>query len=266
MEWFDAGVNLTHARLDRQLESVIERAQNAGVLNQLVIATNLREAQSALELCQRFPDSLHMTVGVHPHDADDAPHDLQKQLLQLAQSPHVKAIGECGLDFNRNFSSPTNQQRVLIEQIEVANELNLPLYLHEREALKEQLSILDRYASPRLPRLTHCFTGGRNAADAYNEREHWFGLTGWLCDARSNTELLTALPWLPKQRTVLETDAPFLLPRNIRPRPRDNEPAFVPYIGEVLATHWDLSVADVAKLTTANALRLFNRDKMLSQA
>ena len=172
MEWFDAGVNLTHARLDRQLESVIERAQNAGVLNQLVIATNLREAHSALELCQRFPDSLHMTVGVHPHDADDAPHDLQQQLLQLAQSPHVKAIGECGLDFNRNFSSPTNQQRVFIEQIEVANELNLPLYLHEREALKEQLSILDRYASPRLPRLTHCFTGGRNAADAYNEREH----------------------------------------------------------------------------------------------
>jgi len=262
MEWFDAGVNLTHTRLYRQLESVIERAQAAGVRNQLVIATNLSEAQSALELCQRFPDTLHMTVGVHPHDADNAPSDLQQQLFDLAQSPFVKAIGECGLDFNRNFSSAANQKRVFIEQVEVANELCLPLYLHEREALAEQLDILDRFAHPDVPRLTHCFTGGRTAADAYNERAHWFGLTGWLCDERRNHELLTALPVLPQQRTVLETDAPFLLPRNIRPRPRDNEPAFVPYIGEVLAQYWHMSVDEVAALTTTNAKRLFDGELM----
>ena len=264
MEWFDAGVNLTHTRLHRQLESVITRAHAAGVSHQLVIATDIAEAHAAIELCERFPDSLYTTVGVHPHEADNAPTDLQSQLFELAQSPFVKAIGECGLDFNRNFASSANQKRVFIQQIEVANELSLPLYLHERDALEEQISLLDRYAKPRLLRLTHCFTGGHKALDAYNERGHCFGLTGWLCDERRNQELLSVLPALPKQRTVLETDAPFLLPRNIRPRPRDNEPAYLPYVGEALAESWCMSVAEVAQLTTANALRLFALDNYSS--
>ena len=255
--WFDAGVNLTNKRLLNDLDGVMLRAHQAQVSRQLVIATNEQESLLALRLCEQYPQQLVATVGVHPHDAGSVSNDYIDKLTELASHPAVVAIGECGLDFNRNFSAPEQQLRVFAEQIQLASRLNLPLYLHEREALSHQIELLDKFCHPDIPCLSHCFTGGVNDAQAYLKRGHWFGLTGWLCDERRNAELLGALPLLPRQQLVIETDAPFLLPRSLRPRPRYNEPALLPHVGIALAQQWQMETFEIAELTCANAQRLF---------
>ncbi|MGM0480314.1 MAG: TatD family hydrolase [Pseudomonadota bacterium] len=257
--WFDAGVNLTNQRLLKDLDGVLAHAETANVGRMLVIATNEQESRQALRLCDRYPAQLLATVGVHPHDADQVSTDFINVLADLARHPAVVAIGECGLDFNRNFSSQQNQQRVFAEQISLANRLNLPLYLHERDAQQQQIQLLDTYCGEHTPCLSHCFTGGVAQARAYLERGHWFGITGWLTDERRNHDLLQALPLLPTERVVIETDAPFLLPRNIKPRPKFNEPALLPVIGQVLASHWSMELTEVAAITRTNSERLFNR-------
>ncbi|MGM7319633.1 TatD family hydrolase [Idiomarina sp. ST10R2A5] len=255
--WFDAGVNLTNKRLLKDLDGVMLRAQQAEVRKQLIISTSIDEAEQAIKLCQQFPEQLVMTVGIHPHDAGEAPTDYKQKLKELAQHPGVVAIGECGLDFNRNYSPRPEQEAVFVAQIELANELNLPLYLHERDAIDRQIELLNQYCADNTLCLTHCFTGGADELKRYAKRGHWFGITGWLCDDRRNQELVAALPNLPLDRLVLETDAPFLLPRGIKPRPKMNEPALLPVIGETLAKHLQISTQKLAELTYANTERFF---------
>jgi len=259
--WFDAGVNLTNKRLLSDLHGVMARAEQSNVQKQLIIATSIEEAEQAAKLCQQFPEQLVMTLGIHPHDAGEAPVNYKEQLRALAEHHFVVAIGECGLDFNRNFSPRTAQEEVFVAQIELANELNLPLYLHERDAIERQIELLNQYCADTTPCLTHCFTGGLESLHRYMERGHWFGITGWVCDERRNQELLTALPYLPLNKLVLETDAPFLLPRGLKPRPKMNEPAFLPVVGEVLAGYLNLSVTNLAELTYANAKRFFGLEE-----
>lgn len=254
--WFDAGVNLTNPRLLKDLDGVMQRAQDAGVQQQLVISTSLEEAEQAIRLCEQYPKQLWMTVGIHPHDAEQAPADVKHRLHDLAQAPNVVAMGECGLDFNRNFSSPDTQKRVFIAQIELANELHLPLYLHERDAIDTQIMLLNQYCDVTTPCLTHCFTGDQQALQRYAERGHWFGITGWVCDERRNQDLVSALQDVPLDRLVIETDAPFLLPRGIKPRPKMNEPRLLPHVGDTLARYLGMSAPTLAQLTYRNA-RLF---------
>lgn len=255
--WFDAGVNLTNKRLLKDLDGVMQRAQQARVRKQLIISTSIEEAEQAVELCRQYPDQLVMTVGIHPHDAGEIPSDYKEKLRELAQSSAVVAIGECGLDFNRNYSPRSAQEEVFVAQIELANELNLPLYLHERDAIDRQIELLNQYCADSTPCLTHCFTGGVDSLARYAERGHWFGITGWVCDERRNQELVAALPNLPLDRLVLETDAPFLLPRGIKPRPKMNEPQLLPVVGETLAGYLSLSTQKLAELTYENTKRFF---------
>lgn len=255
--WFDAGVNLTNTRLLKDLDGVMSRAAEAGVTQQLVIATNEQESHAAVQLCQRYPEQLVTTVGIHPHDAASVSADYLDRLTELAQHPSVVAIGECGLDFNRNFSPPEQQIKVFSEQIQLANKLGLPLYLHERDARQQQIELLNKWCSTDTACITHCFTGGPDDAQAYIARGHWFGITGWLCDERRNQALLAALPSLPKEQLLLETDAPFLLPRSVRPRPKYNEPQWLPAIGYALAQQLNIAATEVAALTRDNARRIF---------
>lgn len=251
--WFDAGVNLTNPRLLDDIEGVIARAIKAGVSQQLIIATNEQESESAIKLCQRFPNELVTTVGIHPHDAAGVSANYLERLEELARHPCVVAIGECGLDFNRNYSAPEQQVKVFSEQIQLANRLSLPLYLHERDAREQQVDLLNKLCAEHTACITHCFTGGPDDAAAYLARGHWFGITGWVCDERRNQALLAALPGLPKERILVETDAPFLLPRTVRPRPKFNEPQWLPEVGRMLAQQLELPEAEIAALTKQNA-------------
>jgi TatD DNase family protein len=257
MRWFDSGVNLTNGKLFRDVEGVLRRAREAGVEKMLVIGTNVAESRDAIHLCEQYPDQLVASVGIHPHDAAAAADDFIEQLATLAQHPSVVAIGECGLDFSRNYSPQRKQRDVFEAQLQLAAQLKLPVYLHERDAHREQCELLARYQSAIPKMLTHCFTGGKKELAPYLELGCYIGITGWLCDERRGTELQKAVLDIPLNRLLLETDAPFLAPRHVRPRIKQNEPCYLPAIGEFLAQLRQQEVSQIAAQTWQNSVSFF---------
>lgn len=259
MPWFDVGVNLTNSSFTAQLEAVMARAAEAGVERMVVIGTSLSTSEQAVALAERYPNQLVATVGIHPHDAAAAPADYLGRLAALAEHPQVRAIGECGLDYNRNYSPPAVQRQIFAGQLGLAAELNLPVYLHERDALADQLSLLREHHASLPGLLTHCFTGGQSALEKYLALDCYIGVTGWVCDERRGDELRAAVPKIPADRIMLETDAPYLLPRTLRPKPktRVNEPCHVPHIAMTLASLRNQSVDELERDTWRNSQHFF---------
>jgi len=256
----DIGVNLTNTRFDKDRADVLERAKSAGLDALLITGTSLSESKNALDLCRNFPEYLACTAGIHPHDADNAPSDYVDQLAILATSKHVKAIGECGLDFNRNFSTPTNQKRVFQSQIALASQLNLPLFLHQRDAFEPWFSLLSPYIDKIPAMVAHCFTGTADELAQCLDAGMYIGITGWLCDERRGQDLRDMVNSIPLSQLMIETDAPYLTPRTIRPRPKSsrNEPSYLPYIVRTLAEVTQYSEDEIMQQTTYNATKVFN--------
>lgn len=230
---FDIGVNLTSSQFAKDRDDVVARAQAAGVSGMLLTGTNLHESQQAQQLAKHYP-RCWSTAGVHPHDSSSWTQDTADALRQLAAQPEVVAIGECGLDFNRNFSTPEEQERAFSAQLALAAERGMPVFLHCRDAHDRFLALLDPWL-PRLPgAVLHCFTGTLDEAQACLARGIYLGITGWVCDERRGLELRDVLPHIPADRLFVETDAPYLLPRDLSPKPasRRNEPA---HLGHILA-------------------------------
>ena len=255
MKWFDAGVNLTDARLDA--EAIIADAQAVMVQRICVITTHPHEWQKARELQARFPDQICYTLGIHPHHAKDATEQDFSRLQTLLKEPGVVAVGECGLDFNRNFSPPDTQIAVFKRQLAIAAEAGMPAYLHERDAFDTQLSCLKAVADNLSGGIAHCFTQGKAQLTAYLELGLYIGITGWVCDPKRGTDLRDSLSELPLNRLVLETDAPYLFPKTLRPRQRNNSPACLPHIGEQVAQLYGISAAQISANSYANTCRLF---------
>lgn len=233
----DIGVNLSHRRFEADREQVLQRAWQAGLEALIITGTNLAHSQTALELTALDPDRLFATAGIHPHHASEFSPEVLIQLEILAQSPQVKAIGECGLDYNRDFSPRTSQRECFAQHVQLACRLGLPLFLHERDAYADLVAILDGF--PALPPVViHCFTGNLDQAQAYLERGFYLGITGWLCDDRRGQDLQAAVKGIPVERLMIETDAPFLTPRDLKPAPKGgrNEPMLLPHILNKLAT------------------------------
>lgn len=258
MKWFDIGVNLTNSRFGKDLESVLERARASQVTQMLITGTSESQSLAALALAERY--QLYSTAGVHPHDASSVSKDYLHQLRDLAANPRVRAIGECGLDFNRNYSAKTDQLRVFEQQLELAVELQLPVFLHERDAIEQQLRLLKQYRHKLAGGVAHCFTGDREQLEGYLELDLYIGITGWLCDNKRGQALRDAVSVLPLERLLLETDAPFLTPKTLRPEASRNEPAFLPHIAGVLSELIQVPVEQIADAATYNARQLFNID------
>ena len=263
----DIGVNLLHPQFDDDRSAVIGRARAAGVEAMLITATDLDMAAAAIDLCTQAAD-LACTAGIHPHDARNAPADLGDRLQQLAASPQVRAIGETGLDFNRNFSEPGIQQRVFDVQLTAAGKLSMPVFVHDRDTDGAVYRALKRHAD-RLPAMVvHCFTGTRADLDRYLDLGCAIGITGWICDPRRGQALRELAGSIPLERLLIETDAPFLLPRNA-PRSwhkthapgmsrRRNEPALLPYVAEGVAEATGIPVTEIVEASASNAAALFN--------
>ena len=251
----DAGVNLTNHQFDAQHSAIIARAKAQNVSQMLLIGCDINSSQQALHLAQQY--HLLATAGVHPHDAKSADEKLEIQLCALAANPEIVAIGECGLDYNRDFSPRETQRSVLHRQLALAVELNLPVYLHERDASEDMLAILQQYS---VRGVLHCFTGDQHALEQYLSLGLYIGITGWVCDERRGKSLQQLVPMLPLERLLIETDAPFLIPRSLTPKPKShrNEPSYLPHICETIATLKGLEFATVAKQTTLNFQQLFN--------
>ncbi|RDV26656.1 TatD family deoxyribonuclease [Alteromonas aestuariivivens] len=255
MQWFDAGVNLLDNRLAPR-ETLLE-AHQAGVNRMCVITTQPKEWRLAEQLYQQYPESLCYTVGVHPHCArlvTDADFDA---LRIAAGKPGVVAIGECGLDFNRNFSPQDTQLKVFERQLELAAELNMPVYLHERDAFDTQLACLNNVRGELASGIAHCFTSHQQHMQAYLELGLHIGITGWICDPKRGEQLRQALPFLPIEKLILETDAPYLYPKNRKPRTSNNQPAYLPFIAQTVAEIKNLSVEQLSQHSYANTCLLF---------
>ena len=258
MSWIDCGVNIAAESQLEAFKDMLDEADDAGVQRFVIIASNVAESHRAVAFAEQDERCI-VTVGVHPHHAAQANADFIHELRELAQHPKVRAIGECGLDYNRNYSPPEVQRRVFAAQVQLANDSQLPLYLHERDALDDQLSILTPAIGALRGAFTHCFTGNVAALNAYQQLGCYIGVTGWVCDERRGMDLANVLPNIQAQRLLLETDTPYLLPRTLRPRPKSghNRAKYVAHIGEHVANLRNVSAPSLASTTSANAMRLF---------
>lgn len=260
----DIGINLTNSRFDKDREEVIHRAKKANLSRLLITGTNVDESVNALALCQKyqhsFPNCLFSTAGVHPHDADNVQHDYLERISQLAHQPEVLAIGECGLDFNRNFSTPENQQKVFSQQVALAAELQMPLFLHQRDAFEPWLDTLKPFFNKIPAMVAHCFTGSKEELEQCISADMYIGITGWLCDERRGQALRDIVSLIPLNRLMIETDGPYLTPRTIRPKPKSsrNEPSYLPYILHEISAITGVDANEIACQTTANAETVFN--------
>lgn len=258
-ELIDIGVNLSNKAFAGDLEAVLDRARRAGVTTEIVTGTNLDASRRALELARRRPKELYATAGVHPHHAKDCDDRTIPELRRLCAHPEVVAVGECGLDYDRDFSPRAAQRRWFEAELELAEELELPVFLHERSAHRDLLEIVGRRRGRLVGAVVHCFTGSAEELEAYLALDLCIGITGWICDERRGRHLLEIVGRVPPDRLMLETDAPYLLPRTLRPMPKDrrNEPAFLPAVLETVARAVGRGAADVARETTAVARRFF---------
>jgi TatD DNase family protein len=255
----DIGANLTHRSFRGDLAEVIARAEEAGVQTMIVTGTDERASKEAAALAAARPRALRSTAGVHPHNAKSCDERTIAVLRELACAPGVVAIGECGLDYDRDFSPRAVQRAWFEAQLELAVELDKPVFLHERAAHDDFAAILARFR-PRLSRgVVHCFTGDARELDRYLALGLHIGITGWICDERRGAHLAELVPRIPPDRLMIETDAPFLLPRSIRPRPAKgrNEPSFLPAVCEAVARATGRTSTEVATETTATAERFF---------
>jgi TatD DNase family protein len=255
----DIGANLTHEGFDADREAVLERARAAGVAAMVVTGSTLAETEKAIALCRRHPDRLRATAGVHPHHAATLGDADAARLTELAADPMVVAAGECGLDYFRNFSPPAAQRRVFELQLVLATRLGKPLFLHQRDARGDFLAMLRAHPGVAQRAVLHCFTEGADMLEECLALGLSIGITGWICDERRGQALREAAPHVPEDRLMLETDAPYLLPRTLQPRPRHrrNEPAYLPAVLEETARCRGATATAVARSTTANACRFF---------
>lgn len=266
MQFIDIGINLTHDSYDADRDAVLERAVAAGVTRMLVTGASVDSTRAAIDLSRQRPGLLRATAGCHPHHAAQFDAAAEAALRELAAAPEVAAVGECGLDYHRDFSPRDRQRSAFERQLALALELRKPLFLHQRDAHPDFVALL-RAALPDLPRerdgslraVAHCFTGGREELLEYLELGLCIGITGWICDERRGLHLRELVRLVPAGRLMIETDGPYLLPRDLSPRPasRRNEPAFLPHVAQAVANARGEPLAELARHTTATAERLF---------
>lgn len=255
----DIGINLAHDSYDSDRAAVLARAQAAGVTQMIVTGSCAPSTRKAIELAVAYPGRLFATAGVHPHHAANFSDALCGEIADLARAAQVVAIGECGLDYFRNYAPHDAQRRAFHRQLELAALLGKPVFLHQRDAHADFLAIL-REHWPRLSGgVAHCFTAGDRELDSYLELGLAIGITGWICDERRGAHLLELVARIPADRLLLETDGPYLLPRDLRPRPasRRNEPQFLAHIARVVAQARGETLESLAHSSSAATRRLF---------
>ncbi len=256
----DIGTNLGHSQLLPHIDEILSKSLDANVQHIVVTGTSIEESKVAIQLAQKHPQQLSATCGIHPHDAQEWNTDTFDILNELIAFKEVKAVGETGLDFNRNYSPKADQIHAFENQIELAIQHNKPLFLHQRDAHDTLFEILKNNRG-QLPKIViHCFTDNKKALYDYLDEDFYIGITGWVCDPKRGQELQSLVPSIPLNRLMIETDAPYLLPKDIKPKPksRHNQPYYLPHIAKSIATLYNLSFEQIAKASFANSINFFN--------
>lgn len=258
----DIGANLAHDSFAGDFDAMLARATAAGVEAIVVTGSCAASNESALAFARAERSNsprLYATAGLHPHHAADWSTALAARIAELAHAPEVVALGECGLDYFRDLSPRSRQRAAFVAQLELAIAANKPVFLHQRDAHDDFLAILREHRAALRDAVVHCFTDTAAACADYLELDCHIGLTGWICDERRGAHLNDVARMIPADRLLIETDAPYLLPRTLRPKPKDrrNEPAFLPAVCEAVAAARGETPAQIAALGSANARRVF---------
>ena len=255
----DIGINLGHDSYDSDRDSVIARAAGAGVVQMIVTGSSAASSRQSISLARQHAGRLFATAGVHPHQATELTAAVLGELGELALAPEVVAVGECGLDYYRNYSPHEAQRDAFHHQLELAARCGKPVFLHQREAHADFIAILREHWPTLAGGVAHCFTGSAAELECYLELGLGIGITGWICDERRGAHLLELVPRIPADRLLLETDGPYLLPRDLRPKPasRRNEPVYLAHIAAVVARARGEQAESLARASTEAARRLF---------
>jgi len=258
MELIDIGCNLTHDSFDTDREQVMNRAHEAGVAQMVVTGASPEGSRKALELARGFPGILFATAGIHPHHASDYDDQVEALISDLIGQHGVVAVGETGLDYFRDFSPRPAQRTAFESHIEIARTARRPMFLHMRDAHEDFLAILKASRGDLTSVVVHCFTGTRDQLHDYLDLDCHIGITGWICDERRGTHMREYLSDIPDNRLMVETDAPYLKPRDLKPRVKThrNEPQWLPWIVKAIAQSRGSTPGQIAEQTTHNA-RLF---------
>ena len=264
MQLIDIGANLGHDSFDIDRDAVLQRARDAGVAQLIVTGASREGSPKALQLAQQHPGFLYATAGMHPHHASEYTDECDAELRALLAHTQVVAVGECGLDYFRDLSLRPAQRRAFERQLQIgvdlaANGMGKPLFLHQRDAHDDFMAAMRNFDGALSAAVVHCFTGSRKELFDYLDQDWHIGITGWLCDERRGQHLRELVKHIPTHRLMIETDAPYLLPRTVKPQPshRRNEPMYLAHIVEELARDRGEEVAVTAEQTTANARAFF---------
>ncbi|QOC22942.1 TatD family hydrolase [Wenzhouxiangella sp. AB-CW3] len=260
MELIDIGCNLTHDSFGKDRDEVIAGARDVGVTRMVVTGASEAGSIEALKLARRHEGVLFATAGVHPHLAAEFTSETESVLADLHTEQPVVAVGECGLDYFRDFSPRPAQKKAFERQLELAVACGKPVFLHQRDAHADFLAILREFRPHLSHVVVHCFTDTREAMLDYLALDCHIGITGWICDERRGHHLKEFVDEIPADRLMIETDAPYLKPRNLRPKVRThrNEPRWLPWIAGTVAACRGVTPQQLAAQTTACAREFFS--------
>ncbi|WP_298121996.1 TatD family hydrolase [Flavobacterium sp.] len=262
-KYIDIGINLTNRQFQNDADDIIQNALDADVVQMILTGTSVRNSQESAKIAATYPSLLYATAGIHPHDAKSFDGQSITQLKALLKMKHVVSVGECGLDFDRDFSPRDKQEQCYKAQLELAIAVQKPLFLHERAAFSRFIAVTNEYL-PQLPKaVVHCFTGSLQEAKTYLDKGFYLGFTGAISDVNRFAHLKEVVQYVPLDRLMIETDAPFMLPKNVpkteltKYHERRNEPAFLPYVAGTIAKLKGVGLDVIAKHSTENARAFF---------
>ena len=258
--FIDIACNFTHESFKRNLEEVINNAEHAGVEKFVLLCASLTDLDPIKQIQNNAPNKFFISAGIHPHYATETVQINYDQLLSQLQSITPHAIGETGLDYFRNISPPDIQKKSFRMHIEIAKELSLPLYLHQRDAHSDFIRIIKERKNNFPKFVVHCFTGTQKELDDYLELDAYIGLTGWICDAKRNSHLRQSIKNIPIEKMMIETDSPYLIPKNLlnKPKKNINEPKYLPHIANEICELTGYELEELKLATSNNAINFFS--------
>ena len=257
---FDIACNFSSDRFDSDLNEVIKRAKDNKVTKFLIVSASLEDIKKVNNIYEDNKDSCFFTIGVHPHNAKEFNSSSSLKMKHLIEEYKPHSVGETGLDFFRNISTYEEQLFAFEQQIQIAIETNLPLFLHQRDAHDDFMKTISKYKNNISKAVVHCFTGTQKELDDYLEMGFHIGLTGWICDERRNVDLRKSLINIPIEKLMIETDCPYLIPRNLKDKPKNNrnEPSHLPHIAKEIALLVDIDKDKLIDITYKNSLDFFS--------
>lgn len=255
----DIGANLTHPKLYDQLNKIVNNILSSETEIVIITSSNIEDTTIALDIISKYPEIFYTTIGYHPHNAKDFKIEHINKINKYSKNNKVIAIGECGLDYYREYSSVEQQIFCFENHLIIAKDNNMPIFLHERQAHGDFIALLKKYKHDIDKAVVHCFTGQKKELEAYLDLGCYIGITGWISDLDRGQHLHDLIKYIPKDKLMIETDSPYLIPKNL-PFKHDgvNQPSYLNYVAESIAECLNKDITFIQEIVTENTKNFFS--------